>query len=465
MINKTPFFILLSFFFLQTTKNALSPLSPQEAINHFYKITHRFLSKYKFSELEGGDNIRSTRYESTDVQVSHVIDVMIEKQVSGFEYGFFNAKKADVFKKVREYYQEEMDLQAPVFEELVARLIVLGTSSRGKETIYFNTIEDVKQKILGISASKYKLTFDEEVKNGDIFLTLRSNQEVLALFTLTIKNDNNDKNYYIDIGFTISNSNEEQTQSARVYMFEKDQSQFELAMSPITKKLSISSYINNLQEVEAQFKNFMAKYFNFIKLSATPYSKDSAKGMSFNLTFEKQGAECELFYIPPVLGEAEKVAAYQITITRDGKQFSSIKFKRMTIQLFEEYLKNLGIDKLFEDLWTKIKRIFKEKYDKKLHSIYPDTLFIENKERSFFFSNMEHYFIARTDRNDVMSISYVANNDHNWTLSWNSPRPEMKFARFNFDKENFSSEVLDKFFDMTLATHLALVAPQNRVLL
>lgn len=465
MLSKTTLFIILSFFQMLTVKSALIPLSSERGIDHFFKITHKFLNQYKSSDLESGIGIKSTRYENKDIQTSHVIDVMIEKNRDGFQYGFFNAKKADIFKQVREYFEEEFNLQAAAFEELVSRLIVLGKSSRGKEVIYFNTIEDVKQRILGLSDAKAKLTFDEEIKNDQVFLTLKSNAEVLALFTLTIKDENGDKNYYIDIDFTISNDNFEVTQNTKVYMFEKDEKNFSIAMSAITDKLDINSYVNNLEIAEVQFKKFMKKYFGYIHVGDLPENSSSTTSRKFKLTFEKQTADCELLYIAPILGNSDKVASYQITINRGGSQFSRINFKRMSIKVFEEYLKNLGLDKLFEDLWTKIKRIFKEKFEKQYSAISSNTIFMESQKKAYFYSKPEHFFTAKVGGSEVMSISHTIADDNKWTLSWNSDRSEMEHVRLEFDKEHFNTSVLEDFFDMILRSHNSLTNPQRNLLL
>jgi hypothetical protein len=449
---------------IQTVASAPTSLPTEQAIEHFHKITQRFLKEYKASNLETKSNVKSIRYEAEGAQISHVIDTMIRKDEKGFKYGFLNGKKANVVKDVKDYYEEEIDLQADAFKELVSRLIVLGDSYYEKEVIYFNTIEDVKQKILALQDERSRLTIDEEIIDKQVFLSLKSQNEVIALFSLTINKDTNSNDYFIDIQFTISKDKKESSDSVRINMFEKDKSQFDISMSPITKNLEMKKYINNLNEAVIDFQKFMKNYFEYISLTEASNVSPSLVKKVFKLTFEKQSADVEIVYIPPVHGGEYKVGSYQITVLRDGSKFSEIKFQRMTIKAYEEYLKALGLDKLFEDLWTKIKRIFMEKFIRKYETTYPDTFFTESSKNVNMFFTKEILYTARYLKTDVMSISHIIDGEK-WTLKWQADRPEMKELRLVFTKESFSTPILENFFDMILDSHSSLVNKSKNVLL
>ena len=238
-------------------------------------------------------------------------------------------------------------------------------------------------------------------------------------------------------------------------MFDDNAQNFSLSMNAIMSKLKTKSYVNNQFEIYQQLKFFVNRDFKHISLLPS-LDVSNPNIRKFSLVFEKQSATGELIYIPPKFGENDRVGSYTINIYSNSKPFSTISFKRMSEIAFLEHLKNLNLGSLFEDLWTKIMRIFKEVYAKQHNEIYPNSSFVVDRPAKFLFNNPKTSLKVISANREVMSMAYIEDKNK-WTVYYICPQNSMSELRIYFMKDQFNSEVMRNFFEYGLGMQAVLV--------
>ena len=307
------FTALLLFASVQT----LDKLTSGAAQKHFFETIERF-TKHLTPRVAVSNNNISKRFSVPKTR-EHIIEVGFKIQdVDSYVMSLSRAQTFPVVKTLIEYDTDEMTIQAAAFGELLSRMTVVTDNS--KEELFFNTIADVKQRILGLSSNpKQKLILKEDFKDNQVLMKLFCSETLLGLFEIQIdgskvvavEDDYKQTNYEIVVRFTISYNNKELPEQIAIPMFSESREVFEQAISHITSKLRLAQYVNNNDENLTQFRLFILNNFKQIKFG-TNDKQNTLELKKFDLSFDDQLATGNLVYNAPKVDE--KVGSYTISL-------------------------------------------------------------------------------------------------------------------------------------------------------
>jgi hypothetical protein len=445
MFKRTSLFLILIFWQSHRVQGILQPVRPKKITEHFTEMFKSFMKNdyHLFNEV-GGEQSHSLRYHTKEQIDHHLINIEIKESKEGYSYSLKNTKKKDIKKEYScPYFKEEYDLQSPAFMELKNRLLSYDEDT---PVIFFTTIEDVKQKILGLGDNNQDLLFEEDLVDQQIVLTLKSRENTIAVFTIKVTKSNSNTDYFLDIEFLVSNKNKQISQNTNINMFAKDDSIFKAGINTITNALRIIDYTNNVHLIHGAFAEYMNESFRNITTSSVRLENSDSE---FSLKYEQQYASVKIVYLPLPRSEPG-VAKYSIVITKDGKEFKNIKFLRMSKAEFKEHLKKLEIYSLFPDLWVEIKGLFCEAYTKTNKSSLDVNCVDDDKVENNWVKPNKTWVEVTAGNLRGTKLSYIIEDAEFWTVSWKSPFESKLKVSFQFKKGDFDRSGMQQWLDFVV---------------
>ena len=386
----------------------------------------------------------------------HVINIECKSAASGgLDIEFKKSKKDDIIKNFAEYHTEEIEMQSKALRELVRRMPQYNF--KGPNTLFFNTIADVKQRISALASPAQQLVFEQEFRGDRLEMRLRSRESLLGLFEIRIDNSR-DPEYFIIVDFTISHSNREEASSVIIPVFYEDANGFDQLMETVTAKLDLAKFVNNNADNLGQLAAFVRANFKQLAFGDKPAGSTDERKV-FELRFEKQAARGEVLYLPPADGR--KLGGYRVSIFRDDQLYSSAEYQRTSFAGLAAEFAKLQLGALFEGLWEKIKRVYKAKYGQFLDKVYPRAEWRDSTYKPAIWSPEELVLTLELNVVALMRLGFTKKADKA-TLKFAAPKPGLKYLRYEFHPDDFRQDMLESYFDMIFESYVWVLQEEKK---
>lgn len=452
--------IIIQFLYILTLQAA--PLNFSLAKAHFLSQTQSNLKDLDLKSQLNTPQTLSLQYYFQNKLTSrsiHALDISLSNSAEkGLKMSFTNSARNNIIKNLKYYFKEEMDLQWPVFNELVSRLLIAPPLGKRDNSLFLNLLGDVRKEILESYAGRsfnVEVSFVEDI----VRIELVSEESLISFFNVKIETNvakisasehYQENEFYMVIDMFLSQHNLEEKKELKIDMITMDKNYFDNKIKVILGHLDLANFTNNNKENVNILSSFFKTYEYVI---SNAVKKENH--LDFQINYETQKALGRFTYLPPQ--NLNSLGSYQLRILKDGDEIRNFTYKRMTVsELKQMFLKN-EMDKLFKSMYDEIMEMFREKYQETHSKLYPKyKLNNFNKEAGIFGGINSKGFLAKNDKGDVLvEFLYGEDSKNNIVLSFKAKDPLLELTE-HFNKKMYNKQVVSKWVEYTLEHHVVM---------
>lgn len=391
MLKTTSLILTIALSLATPLKDAVALDDANAVINNFLKDTLSdkitWNGKKDTKINKGFINIYDVAHAEVDPETGkrpHAVNIVLSEKPKGLDLSFNRSKKKEINKHIGKFYTEEWDLQKDVVAQLIKQIITYEADYDDEDnTLYFNTLQDVKNRIQDTIASDKDLRLTIELVGQTYGIEIYNKESLLASMTINVANEVNKKAggedeeadeksrkvkkeaetkvYVMNISFMLSKEDAEE-HNFKIPMITRNGNAFEAVMVDILAFLDFKEYFNNNEENYGVIEKFFneTKDFKFVPGEDAADSEGNPV-KNFSLNFENYKVDGLIQYVPR--NKLLSPAYYTLKLFSDGSLIKELSYRRMKFPDLRKLLESLNLRDLFKSVMEDIFGIFRDKYE------------------------------------------------------------------------------------------------------